>query len=60
MPRGVKRNALELERDQANDRLRDAQRWFERARLELEHAIQAAAIAGERVRFAQALKERNK
>lgn len=60
MPRGVKRSALELERDQANNRLRDARRRFERARLELEEANAAAAAAGERVRFAQLFKEQIK
>lgn len=60
MLRGVKRNALEHERDKANDRLRDASRRFERARLELDAAIHEAAIAGERVRLAKALKESTK
>lgn len=60
MARGVRRNALEHERDKANDRLRLARRRFERARLELEEANQAAAAAGERVRLAAALKESTK
>ncbi len=57
MPRGVKRGALEWERLKADDRLLIARREFERARLELEQANQAAAAAAERVRLAQALKD---
>lgn len=60
MPRGVKRTALELERDEASNRLRDARRRAQRAALELEQAIEAVAIATERVRFAAALSEAQK
>jgi hypothetical protein len=41
---------------EANNWLRDARRRFERARLELDEATKAAAVAGERVRLVRALK----